>query len=313
MQATFSNLILQVWRGLILPPWQLVQFQVQGACKDLLRPTALSTCLEGGYVRDLTNRSWFALKFRNLVSNLRSLGAVNYKTMHASDGCQFTITCFQLNHQNFNWTMEISYKRDTIQWLLFAIFSKCFFLTCLYFQCILRLLTIQSSRSAWATWSGSHWLATFRVMSLLQGNGLDLRQFQANLSSSGVLAMVTVSSWYSFWVSYPRNYDLLWRQLAYMLNDTYEFDTSEMIWTDITKNLAGAPPSPRSRHGMASSNGYIYVFGGSCANGEIRHMQCKVLGRAWKPLDFEQFRRQLILTSALKYPSGRRSLMSTRI
>ena len=82
-----------------------------------------------------------------------------------------------------------------------------------------------------------------------------------------------------------------------------------MIWTDITKNLTGDTPSARSRHGMASLNGYIYVFGGSCAEGEVMHAMQGIRKQPY----LEQCRPTTLLNAALEYPNGRRSLMSTRI
>ena len=51
--------------------------------------------------------------------------------------------------------------------------------------------------------------------------------------------------------------------LADLLNDLFMFDPYEMTWTNLTNSVRGTPPSPRERHGFTSTNGTLFVFGGS--------------------------------------------------
>ncbi len=51
-------------------------------------------------------------------------------------------------------------------------------------------------------------------------------------------------------------------------NDVHLFNVSEMAWTEATDMIKGSAPPPRSRHGIASVNGQVYVFGGSSLNGK---------------------------------------------
>ena len=55
--------------------------------------------------------------------------------------------------------------------------------------------------------------------------------------------------------------------MAVVLNDTYAFDVSEMVWKDYTSTSTGNVPPPRFKHGAASAKGLYYVFGGTGLHG----------------------------------------------
>ena len=53
------------------------------------------------------------------------------------------------------------------------------------------------------------------------------------------------------------------------LNDLQLFDPAKLVWTDITPNALGPPPSPRRSMGfVADDQGMLYVFGGSNDSGK---------------------------------------------
>lgn len=47
------------------------------------------------------------------------------------------------------------------------------------------------------------------------------------------------------------------------LNDFYMLDPETDVWTDLSLVAQGTPPKPRGGHGFTSSNGRLYVFGGT--------------------------------------------------
>ncbi len=50
---------------------------------------------------------------------------------------------------------------------------------------------------------------------------------------------------------------------AVNLNDLHMYDPATRVWTSLSANVSGTPPSPRAYHGFASADGKLYVFGGS--------------------------------------------------
>ena len=46
------------------------------------------------------------------------------------------------------------------------------------------------------------------------------------------------------------------------MNDFYMLDPSTNTWSDLTNNISGQRPSPRSGHGFASANNKLFIFGG---------------------------------------------------
>jgi hypothetical protein len=46
------------------------------------------------------------------------------------------------------------------------------------------------------------------------------------------------------------------------LDDLHVFDISKGVWTNLSETATGTPPSPRSYHGLTSTGGKLYVFGG---------------------------------------------------
>ena len=47
------------------------------------------------------------------------------------------------------------------------------------------------------------------------------------------------------------------------MNDLFVLDPSTNTWSDLTYNVYGQRPSPRSYHGFASADNKLFVFGGS--------------------------------------------------
>ena len=46
------------------------------------------------------------------------------------------------------------------------------------------------------------------------------------------------------------------------MNELFVLDPSNKTWSDLTNNISGPRPSPRSGHGFASADNKLFVFGG---------------------------------------------------
>lgn len=50
--------------------------------------------------------------------------------------------------------------------------------------------------------------------------------------------------------------------VAGFVNSLYVFDPDQFVWTDLSSNVTGTPPSPRRFAGVTSIGRKVYVYGG---------------------------------------------------
>jgi hypothetical protein len=51
------------------------------------------------------------------------------------------------------------------------------------------------------------------------------------------------------------------------LNDLHEFNIDAKVWTELSSQVHGTPPTARDEHGFASAGRKLYVHGGRIAVG----------------------------------------------
>eukprot|EP00961_Rhodomonas_salina_P017925 241070-Rhodomonas_salina.2 len=54
---------------------------------------------------------------------------------------------------------------------------------------------------------------------------------------------------------------------AHAYNDLHEYDIASRTWTELSTPIGGAIPSSRSSPGIATYNGFLYIFGGYAGAG----------------------------------------------
>ena len=67
--------------------------------------------------------------------------------------------------------------------------------------------------------------------------------------------------------------------MAGLLGDLHEFDLEEFRWRDRAAELRGEAPMGREGHGMATTGGRVYIFGGWHDEGWYRNIGGALLVR----------------------------------